>query len=167
VGDRSARRPDADLHVIFSVIAECRGGTPYAVFAYAGLCHGRNFSTALPTPTNALVSHSHLVTKVYFPREILPLSYIFAALVDLLVASVVMVGLMIYYHVPLRPSALWLVPITAVLTALLTGIALVFSALQVRFRDIGMAMPLLLQLWMFASPVVYPLEQVPARYYSL
>jgi lipopolysaccharide transport system permease protein len=153
---------------IFSVIARVpSGGTPYAVFAYAGLLPWTYFSTALTNATNALVSHSHLVTKVYFPREILPLSYIFAALVDLLVASVVMVGLMIYYHVPLRPSALWLVPITAVLTALLTGIALVFSALQVRFRDIGMAMPLLLQLWMFASPVVYPLGQVPARYYSL
>jgi lipopolysaccharide transport system permease protein len=107
------------------------------------------------------------VTKVYFPREILPLSYIFAALADLAVASVVMGGLMIYFHVPLRATALWIIPITVVLTVFLTGISLVVSALQVRFRDIGMAMPLLLQLWMFATPVVYPLQQVPVRFRAL
>jgi lipopolysaccharide transport system permease protein len=153
---------------IFSVIARVPSqGTPYAVFAYAALLPWTFFSTGLTNATNALVSHSNLVTKVYFPREILPLSYVFAALVDLAVASVVMAGLMIYFHVPLRASVLWVLPITAVLTVFLTGISLVVSALQVRFRDIGMAMPLLLQLWMFATPVVYPLQQVPARFRGL
>lgn len=153
---------------IFSVIARVPSqGTPYAVFAYSALLPWTYFSSGLSNATNALVSHSHLVTKVYFPREILPLSYVFAALADLLVASLVMVGLMAYYHVPLRATALWVVPITAVLTAFLTGVALVVSALQVRFRDIGMAMPLLLQLWMFATPVVYPLQQVPERFRGL
>jgi lipopolysaccharide transport system permease protein len=153
---------------IFSVIARVPSpGTPYAVFAYAALLPWTYFSTGLTNATNALVSHANLVTKVYFPREILPLSYVFAALVDLAVASVVMGGLMIYFHVPLRATALWVIPITVVLTVFLTGISLVVSALQVRFRDIGMAMPLLLQLWMFATPVVYPLEQVPERFRTL
>lgn len=140
---------------------------PYAVFAYAALLPWSFFSTGLSNATNGLVSHAQLVTKVYFPREILPISYIVAALVDLLVASVVMTGLMLYFDVPLTRQALWLVPVTLVLTAFLTGCALVFSAMQVRIRDIGMAMPLLLQLWLFASPVVYPLQQVPERFRGL
>jgi lipopolysaccharide transport system permease protein len=71
---------------------------------------------------------------------------------------------MLWYHVPLTPQLLWVVPITLVMTAFVSGCSLIFSAMQVRVRDIGMAMPLLLQLWMFASPVVYPLHQVPERY---
>jgi lipopolysaccharide transport system permease protein len=137
---------------------------PYAVFAYAALLPWSFFSTALTNATNGLVSHAQLVTKVYFPREILPISYIVAALVDLLVASIVMTALILYYDVALTTQALWLLPITLVLAAFVTACALLFSAMQVRIRDIGMAMPLLLQLWLFASPVVYPLEQVPARF---
>jgi lipopolysaccharide transport system permease protein len=158
--------------LVFSVIARVPnpGRVPYQVFAFAALLPWTYFSTALTNATNGLVSHAHLVTKVYFPREILPLSYILAALVDLAVAALVMAGLMVYYRVAVTPQVLWVVPIIALLTAFLTGIALIVSALQVRFRDIGVAMPLLLQLWMFATPVVYPLAQVPARlrpYYVL
>jgi lipopolysaccharide transport system permease protein len=154
--------------LVFSVIAKVSSGSiPYAVFAYAALLPWTFFATALTNATNGLVSHAHLVTKVYFPREILPLSYVIAALFDLLIASTVMAGLMLHYRVPITVQALWLVPIVAVLTAFVTGVSLIFSATQVRFRDIGMAMPLLMQLWMFASPVVYPLDQVPARFRGL
>lgn len=150
--------------LVFSFFAKVKTpGVPYPVFSYAALLPWTFFSTGLTTATNGLVSNTQLVTKVYFPREILPLSYIIAALADLAIASVIMVGLMAYYHVALTSSALWVLPVVAILTVFLTAISLVLSALQVRFRDIAMAMPLLLQLWMFASPVVYPLEQVPAR----
>jgi len=151
--------------LVFSVVTRVKStGVPYAVFAYAALLPWSFFSTALTNATNGLVSHAQLVTKVYFPREILPISYVVAALVDLLVASIVMSALMMYYHVPLTLHSLWVIPITLVMTAFVSGCSLVFSAMQVRVRDIGMAMPLLLQLWMFASPVVYPLHQVPERY---
>lgn len=154
--------------LVFSRIAKVSSGSiPYPVFAYSALLPWIFFSTALTNATNGLVSHAHLVTKVYFPREILPLSYVIAALFDLLVASTVIAGLMLWYHVPVTAQALWLVPIVAVLALFVTAVSLVFSATQVRFRDIGMAMPLLLQLWMFASPVVYPLDQVPARFRGL
>jgi lipopolysaccharide transport system permease protein len=154
--------------LVFSVISRVPSGrTPYAVFAYAALLTWTFFSTALVNGTNSLVSHAHLVTKVYFPREILPLSYVVAALFDLAVASTVMVGLMWNYRVPLTIHALWTIPVIGVLALFIIGLSLFFSATQVRFRDIGMAMPLLVQLWMFASPVVYPLEQVPARFRSL
>jgi lipopolysaccharide transport system permease protein len=154
--------------LVFSIVSKVKStGVPYAVFAYAALLPWSFFSTALTNATNGLVSHAQLVTKVYFPREILPISYVVAALVDLLVASIVMSGLMMYYHVPLTFHSLWVIPITLVMTAFVSACSLVFSAMQVRVRDIGMAMPLLLQLWMFASPVVYPLNQVPERYRAL
>jgi lipopolysaccharide transport system permease protein len=146
------------------------GGTPYPVTAYTGLLLWTLFSTALTNSTNGLVSHAHLVTKVYFPREILPLTYVIAALFDFMIASLVLAGLMVYYHVSLTTSALYALPIVAVLTCFVTSMSLIFSAVQVRFRDVGVAMPLLLQLWMFATPVVYPLSAVPERFrwfYSL
>ena len=151
--------------LVFSLISRVKTtGVPYAVFAYAALLPWSFFSTALTNATNGLVSHAQLVTKVYFPREILPISYVIAALVDLLVASLVMIGLMLWYHVSLTPQALWIFPITLIMATFVSACALVFSAMQVRVRDIGMAMPLLLQLWMFASPVVYPLRQVPEKF---
>jgi lipopolysaccharide transport system permease protein len=150
--------------VIFSYIARMPSdGAPYAIFAYAALLPWTCFSNALTNATNSLVNHSHLVTKVYFPREILPLTYVIAAIFDFLIASTVFIGLMIYYHVPLTLNALYVVPIVFVLMVFTTAVALLFSATQVRFRDIGVAMPLLLQLWMFATPVVYPLSAVPKR----
>lgn len=149
--------------LIFSYIARMPSdGIPYAVFAYSALLPWIYFSTALVNSTNGLVSHADLVTKVYFPREILPLTYVIAALFDFLVASTVFAGLLIYYNVQLTWMALYSIPIILILTCFATAVSLLFSATQVRFRDIGVAMPLLMQLWMFASPVVYPLSAVPA-----
>ncbi|PYS84913.1 MAG: phosphate ABC transporter permease [Acidobacteria bacterium] len=148
--------------VIFSFIERVQTeGMPYAVFSYVALLPWTYFSTSLSNATNGLVSHQELVTKVYFPREILPLSYVIAALFDFAIASTVLAGLMIYYRIGLTLNALYAVPIILILTLLVTAVALFLSATQVRFRDIGVAMPLLLQLWMFASPVVYPLSAVP------
>jgi lipopolysaccharide transport system permease protein len=150
--------------LVFSVVARIpTGGTPYPIIAFTGLLLWTLFSTAIINSTNGLVSHAHLVTKVYFPREILPLTYVIAAVFDFLIASLVLIGLMVYYQVVVTWSVLWTVPIVLILTCLVTSMSLVFSALQVRFRDIGVALPLLLQLWMFATPVVYPLSAVPER----
>lgn len=154
--------------VIFSYIARMPSdNTPYAVFAYAALLPWTFYSTALVNATGGLVSNSGLVTKVYFPREILPLTYVLAALFDFLIASTVFVGLLFYYRVQLTANALYAVPITLIMTLFATAMAFFFSATQVRFRDIGVAMPLLLQLWMFATPVVYPLSSVPPRWQGL
>lgn len=142
-------------------------GTAYAIFAYSALLPWTFFSTALSTATNSLVSHFNLVTKVYFPREILPLTYIAAAAVDFFVASIVLAGLMIYYHTAPTIHAVGAIPTFIVLVGFTTAVALLLAAIQVRYRDIGVAMPLLLQLWMFASPVVYPLSAVPAKWRTL
>ena len=150
--------------VIFSVIAKVPSeGAPYAVFAYAALLPWTYFSSALTNATSGLVNHTALVTKVYFAREILPLTYVSAALFDFCVASTFLIGLFFYYGVSLTVYAFYAIPILILLTMLTTAFSLVFSVIQVRFRDVGVAMPLLLQLWMFASPVVYPLSAVPAR----
>jgi len=154
--------------VIFSVIAKLPSeGAPYAVFAYAALLPWTFFSTSLTTATTGLVSHSQLVTKVYFPREILPLTYVSASLFDFLIASSFLIALFIYYGVGLTAYAFYAIPILVLLTALATAFGLFLSAVQVRFRDIGVAMPLLLQIWMFATPVVYPLSAVPQRLRSI
>lgn len=150
--------------VIFSVIAKVPSeGVPYAVFAFAALLPWTFFSSTLTNATQGLVSHSQLVTKVYFAREILPLTYVSAALFDFAVASTFLLALFAYYGVRLTAYALWGLPILLLLTMLATAFSLVFSVVQVRFRDVGVAMPLLLQIWMFATPVVYPLSAVPVR----
>jgi lipopolysaccharide transport system permease protein len=150
--------------VIFSVIAKVPSeGVPYAVFAFAALLPWTFFSSTLTNATQGLVSHSQLVTKVYFAREILPLTYVSAALFDFAVASTFLMALFVYYGVKLTTYALWAIPILVLLAMLATSFSLVFSVVQVRFRDVGVAMPLLLQIWMFASPVVYPLSAVPLR----
>jgi lipopolysaccharide transport system permease protein len=142
-------------------------GSPYAVFVYTALVIWTSFSTALTNATHGLVSHSHLVTKVYFPREILPLTYVFAAVFDLAIASVLLLAMCIYYKVTLTINILYTIPIVIVLTLFTAGVSFILSAIQVRFRDIGVGIPLLLQIWMFASPVVYALTAVPAKWHSL
>jgi lipopolysaccharide transport system permease protein len=156
---------------VFSVIARVpETGVPYAVFAYAGLLPWTAFSSALSTGAGSLVSHAALITRVAFPREILPVTYVAAAIFDLLVASVVLGAMLVYYGIPLTLHVLWVAPILLMLATVSTVMSLILSAVNVRYRDVGVAMPLLLQFWMFASPVLYPLESVPEawrRWYLL
>lgn len=147
---------------VFSLIARMPSeGAPYALFAYTALLPWNYFSSGVANATNSLTSHAQFVTKVYFPREILPITYVAAALFDFAVASTLLAGLMIYYRVPLTINALYAVPIILVLSCFGLAMSLFFSATQVRFRDIGVAVPLLLQVWLFATPVIYPLSAVP------
>ncbi|MDQ2855408.1 MAG: ABC transporter permease [Acidobacteriota bacterium] len=149
---------------IFSLIARMPSeGEPYAIFAYTALLPWNYFSSAVSNATNSLVSHSQFVTKVYFPREILPMTYVIAALFDFAVATTLLIGLMFYYHVRPTVNALYAVPIILVLSCFALAMSFLLSATQVRIRDVGVAVPLLLQLWMFATPVIYPLAAVPAR----
>jgi lipopolysaccharide transport system permease protein len=154
--------------VIFGRLARVESdGIPYTLFAFAALLPWTSFSTAVSSATNSLVSHFNLVTKVYFPREILPLTYVIAAMVDLAAGGVILAGLIAYHQVTLTLQALWVIPIAGLMFTLALAVSLVLSAIQVRFRDIGMGMPLLMQVWMFASPVVYPLSAVPERWRTL
>jgi lipopolysaccharide transport system permease protein len=150
--------------VVFSVVARMPSEhLPYAAFTYAALLPWLYFSSALTGATNGIVASAQFITKVYFPREILPVSYIVAGLFDVLVGSVLLVGLMLHYHLHLTRNAFYLAPIILVMIVFTSAIALFLSGTQVWVRDFGIAMPLLLQLWMFASPVVYPLSAVPLK----
>jgi lipopolysaccharide transport system permease protein len=158
--------------LMFTLVRAAPGGAvPFPLFAYAGLVPWTMFSSGLVAASSALTAHASLLTKVSFPREILPLTYIVAALVDFTLASVVLGGLMLWYGVALGWTAIWAVAAILVLTAFLTGLSFVLAALQVRYRDIGLAMPVLMQVWLFASPVLYPLDAVkralPAPLYAL
>jgi len=156
------------LTVIFSFVARMPSeGLPYVLFVYVALLPWNFLSTALTTSTNGLVSHADLITKVYFPREILPLTYVFAALFDFLIASSVLIVLLFYYHAPLTANLIYVLPIIAILSLFAIAAALVLSAVQVRFRDVGVAVPIAMQVWMFASPVLYPLAAVPGRLRSI
>ena len=156
------------LTVIFSFIVRMPSdGLPYALFAYVALLPWNYLSTSLTSSTNGLVNHAQLITKVYFPREILSLTYVVASLFDFLVASTVVVALLIYYRVTITLNILFVLPIMLILTLFIIAAALVLSAVQVRFRDVGVAVPVVLQVWMFASPVLYPLTAVPVRLRSV
>jgi lipopolysaccharide transport system permease protein len=104
---------------------------------------------------------------MYFPREIIPLSYLAAGFADFLIGCVILAGFMAHYRVSLTWNLLYAIPIVIVLAGFAAAIALLFSAIHVRFRDIGLAMPLLLQVWMFTIPVVYSLQSVPVRFRKL
>jgi lipopolysaccharide transport system permease protein len=156
---------------IFSSVAKLPSeGAPYPVFVLIALLPWVFFSSSVTTAAVGIVNYGNLVMKVYFPREIIPLSYIAAAMVDFAVACVLLCGLMIYYRIALTWNALYVIPILIVLTAFTTAVALVLSAVQVRLRDVSMALPLVLQVWMLATPIVYPLQSVPAglrRFYLI
>jgi lipopolysaccharide transport system permease protein len=145
-------------------------GVPYALFAYAGLLPWTFFSGAVLSTSNSLVGNANLITKVYFPRLIIPIASVAARLVDLGVAFVILIGLMFYFRAPIT-SHLLMIPFLILLVALLAlAFGLWTSAVNVKYRDVGIALPVLIQLWMFASPIVYPLSLVPPRWrlvYSL
>ena len=152
---------------VFSVLVRMPSdGLPYALFAYTALLPWNFFATALTNGTSSLVGHTQLITRVYFPREILPLTYVIAAAFDFAIGCIVLIGLMAWYNVAITPHVWQLIPIVLVLTAWSFALAMIFSAAQVRWRDVGMAVPLLVQLWMFASPVIYPLSAVPPTWRS-
>jgi lipopolysaccharide transport system permease protein len=139
-------------------------GEPYAIFSYAGLLPWNFFSTAVTTSSNSLVGNAHLITKVYFPRLVIPGAAVGAALVDFAIAALILFVMMPWYGVAIHPSLL-MVPILAGLTMVVaTGVGMWMSALNVKYRDIRYALPFMVQIWMFLTPVIYPVSMIPERW---
>jgi lipopolysaccharide transport system permease protein len=137
---------------------------PYPVFAYAGLLAWTFFANAITNSGNSLVGSANLITKVYFPRMIIPGAAVAAGLVDFAIAFVILIVLMIYYQVMVSWNIL-MFPVVVLLTTLLAlGVGMWLSALNVKYRDVRFALPFLVQLWMFVSPVIYPTSFLPARF---
>ncbi len=161
--------------ILFTVIFGQLGripsdGLPYAIFAYAALLPWNYFASALQRTVASVVVDSSLITKVYFPRLILPIAGTVSGLVDFLVSFIVLFGMTFWFRV--YPTwnilAIPFLLLLALLTALSVGFWL--SAINVRYRDVGYTIPFLVQVWMFASPVVYPVSMIPEKYrllYSL
>jgi len=139
-------------------------GLPYPIFYFAGLLPWTYFATALGSATSSVVEHQHAISRVYFPRLILPLAGVVPGLVDFAISFLLLVAMMAYYHIVPGPAVLALVVfmLLAVLTALAAGLWL--AAMNAVYRDVRYAMPFLIQFWMFASPVVYPSSLVPAKW---
>ncbi len=148
--------------LVFSLLVDVdTQGIPYPIFAYVALVPWTFFSTSLSFGTPSLVNNLNLVTKIYFPREVLPLASVGAALVDFAAASVVFVGMLILYGVRPGLPALWVFPLLIIQLVLTTGVTLLGSAMIVFFRDMRFLVPLITQVWMYATPIVYPIDLVP------
>ena len=142
-------------------------GVPYPVFSYAALLPWQYFATAMTISSNSLVGSSNLLSKVYFPRLVIPLASVLPPAIDFAIAFLVLVGMMFYYGITLIWNLLWLPAflLLALVTAL--GVGLWLSAMNVQYRDIRYALPFLVQFWMFISPVVYPSSMVPEPWRAL
>jgi lipopolysaccharide transport system permease protein len=139
-------------------------GIPYPIFAYAALLPWTFFSNAITSSGNSLVGSAHLITKVYFPRMIIPGAAVAAGLIDLLVAFVILIIMMIYYGVGVTWNLLMIPALVLLTTLLAIGVGMWTSALNVKYRDIRYALPFGIQLTMFATPIIYPVSLVPERW---
>jgi len=148
--------------LVFSIFAKVPSdGVPYPVFAYSALIFWTFFSNAINGGTGAMVSNATLIRKIYFPRETLLIAVLLAGLLDLGVAAVLFVGMLVYYKIALTLAALWVVPLLLLQITLTFAVISLTSAAHVNFRDMGHALPLVVQLWMFATPVAYPISVIP------
>jgi len=151
--------------VVFGRLANIPSdGIPYPVFSYAGLLPWQLFARSISDATSSLVTNQNMVTKVYFPRLILPMSTSLSGLVDFGIALLILFGLMVYYAI-VPTWRILLIPVLVLFT-LMTSMSVSFwlSALAVRYRDIRFITPFLVQVWLYATPVVYPSTLVPEQW---
>lgn len=156
--------------VVFSVffgglLKVASDNVPYPIFSYTALLPWGVFAKALTDAGRSLVLNRSMITKVYFPRLIVPLASVLAGVVDFLIAFVVLLGMMWWFHITPTLSAVWAVPLLLLLSLVTAlGVGLWLSALNVVYRDIGYILPFLTQLWFYLTPIVYPSTKVPEKW---
>jgi lipopolysaccharide transport system permease protein len=154
---------------VFGTVAKvATDGIPYPVFSFAALLPWGLFEVALNQGSRSLVAHNNMVTKIYFPRLILPMSSVLAGMVDFVIAFVILIGLMFYYQISPAYEVLWTLPLfilLAIVTAL--GVALWLSAINVRYRDVNQALPFLTRFWLFVTPIAYSSEIITGKWQFL
>jgi lipopolysaccharide transport system permease protein len=153
------------LTIIFTLfIPVDTGKTPYIVFSYVALVPWNLMTGALQDMTNSLVDNMQLITKIYFPREILPLSSMLARLFDFFIAYVILFILVAYYKIQLFPGVWLFLPlIMTIQIILMFGLGLGLAAMNVFYRDVKPLLTLVIQIWFYASPIIYPLSLVPEK----
>ncbi len=152
---------------VFSVVFRFPTSIPYPVFLFVGLLPWIYLQTVIANSTLALVDNRELLKKVAFPKEVFIYSIVTAKLIDLFFASIVFAIFMMFYQVPISASALFILPLLGIQMMLITGIGLLFSTANLFYRDIQYLANLILMLWMYVSPVVYPLSMVPQEWAGL
>jgi len=155
------------MHIFFGKVLgmdQRVGDVPYPVFLYAGLLPWTLFSNAVTASSNSLVGNAHIISKVYFPRLLLPLSATLVPVIDYLIAFVVLAGLMLWFNVPVTLGVV-LIPLLVISTMIaVLGVGVLLASLTVCYRDFRYVVPFMLQLWLFMTPVIYDLSFVPERY---
>lgn len=139
-------------------------GVPYPIFVYAALLLWTFFSNGVSSGANSLIGNSNLITKVYFPRLIIPAAAVGAGLLDFAIASVLLVGLLVYYGFTVTWAYLMILPLIVLTTLFALGVGIWFSAVNVRYRDVRYALPFLIQVWFFLTPIIYPSSLVPEEW---
>lgn len=132
-------------------------GVPYPIFVYVGLLFWQFFSTALSDSSNTLITNQAIITKVYFPRIILPISTVITKFIDFIIAALILVGLMFYYGYMPHLSGLWILPLLIFITFMASsGLGLLLASINVKYRDVRYALPFFIQIMLFLTPVIYP-----------
>jgi len=139
-------------------------GIPYPIFNYSAMVAWTYFANALANSSNSLVNNANLVSKVYFPRIIIPLTPILAGLLDFVIAFLVLIGMMLYFHIYPTVMVIFLPIMIIIMVFVTSGVGMFLSALNAKYRDIKYTITFLIQFWMFASPVVYPSSMVPEKF---
>ena len=139
-------------------------GSPYTLFSYTGLVPWTFFATALTLAVNSIGANMGLVKKIYFPREVFPIAVVFGCFVDFVIAASLVAGLLVLYHRPVNGELLWLPWLIGLEVVFLVSLSLVISAMNVFYRDIKYIVPLVVQLGMFATPVIYSSSMVPEHW---
>jgi lipopolysaccharide transport system permease protein len=142
-------------------------GIPYPIFNYSALVAWTYFANAITYSSNSLVQNTALISKVYFPRIIAPITPVLAFLLDFCIAFVILIGMMLYYHIYPTIMALYLPLLVILMMLISSGVGMFLSALNIKYRDIRYTVQFIVQFWMFASPVVYPVSMLPEKYYLI
>jgi len=143
------------------------GDIPRPIFTFSALLPWNLFAKALSDTSNSLVANRNMITKVYFPRLVVPIASVLSGVVDFLIAFLILIGMMVYYQVAV-PVTVWLVPVFILLSLVVAlGVGLWFSAWNLHYRDVRYFIPFLSQFWMLASPIAYPLSRIPEKFQTL
>lgn len=158
--------------VVFSIFFGKLGkmpsdGIPYPMFSFTALVPWTFFSTGLSQASNSLVGSANLITKVYFPRLIIPIATVLAGVVDFALAFLILLGMMFYYGIHLSINIIWLIPFLLLSFVTALGVGLWLSALNVKYRDVRYVVPFITQLWLFATPIAYPSSLLPQPWRTL
>ncbi len=150
--------------IVLKIPTYTSGHIPYSIFLFTALLPWTLFANSLASSAGSLVANSSLVTKIYFPRTVLPLATIIAKLVDFLFASLILIAYMVAYQIPISLNIFWIFPIFLIQMIFTVGLSLFFSAANLVYRDIQYLLSLIITLWMYLTPVFYPTNLVPDRF---